>query len=98
VRLTVLAAAGCGGFAAASVDSRGDGFFRDHHTQLLWLAGLLRIALRWPAQAPLALQLSAGAHANLVRPKMEVRRSGEPAIVASPVGGALGVELVVSLR
>jgi hypothetical protein len=88
----------CAGLAAASVAVRGEAFFVDRSTRLAWGAGLMRAAVRWPADSPVAAELSLGGHANLVRPRMRVLRSSEPDRVSWILGGSLGLQLVVSLR
>ncbi|HTU60384.1 MAG TPA: hypothetical protein VMF89_18160 [Polyangiales bacterium] len=89
---------GCVGAAAASVGVRGEAFFVDRSARLAWAAGLMRAAVRWPADSPVAAELALGGHANLVRPRMRVLNSSEPDRVSWVLGGSLGLQLVVSLR
>lgn len=88
----------CAGMAAASVAVRGEAFFVDRSTRLAWAAGLMRAAVRWPADSPVAAELSLGGHANLVRPRVRVLHSSEPDRMSWILGGSLGLQLVVSLR
>gem|GEM_PF-5630577 len=88
----------CAGIAAASVAVRGEAFFVDRSTRLAWAAGLMRAAVRWPADSPVAAELSLCGHANLMRPRMRVLHSSEPDRVSWVLGGSLGLQLVVSLR
>jgi hypothetical protein len=87
----------CAGAGTASVAVRGEDFETDRRARLTWLAGLLRVAVRWPADSLVAAELVLGGHANLVRPRMRVLGSSEPDRVSWLLGGSLGLQLVVSL-
>jgi hypothetical protein len=87
----------CGGAGAASVSVRGEDFLVDHRTRLTWFGALARAALRWPADALVAVELVLGGHVNLVRPRMLVLGSSEPDRVSWLLGGSVGVQLAVTL-
>lgn len=89
--LTVL---GCVGVGAGRVEAQGEGYNEDLQTDRLWLAALLRGAVRLDVAGPVSMQIAAGGHGNLTRPRFDV--VGSPALpqVTKIVGGSVGLDLV----
>jgi hypothetical protein len=93
----LLSVHGCLGLTGGAVKAAGDGYADDLRTTVTWLAGLLRVALRWSFAARAALQLSASGHLSLIRPDLRVVGNGARGL-AKLGGGALGLDMIVAFR
>ncbi|HKP64778.1 MAG TPA: hypothetical protein VJV78_48920 [Polyangiales bacterium] len=95
--LGVVGGRGCVGLGAALVDAQGEQFFEDFGAQMGWLAALARLGVRWPVDAPLALEVVGGVHANLVRPRMQVADFAAAEALTGVVGFSFGLDVSVAL-
>ena len=79
------------------VDAQGEQFFQDLDAQMGWLAALARLGVRWPMDAPVALEVIGGVHANLVRPRMQVADFAAAEALTGVVGFSFGLDVSVAL-
>jgi hypothetical protein len=90
--------AGAAGGVARATGSSSSSLPVSKTATMAWVAGVLRVALRYPADSRFSVRVAADGLANVVRPKLEVSGPGAPhPEYAFPLGFAGSLELLFAL-
>jgi hypothetical protein len=90
---------GCAGAVLGAAVARGNGYDDEMRATMAWVAPLLRAGLRYPQTGTLSLRLALEGMVHVVRPRLRVAVDEAEASTAAagPVGGGVGLELVVAI-
>lgn len=91
---------GCAGVLAGAVLAQGRGYATTRGTELAYAALLARAALRYPAGGVISARIALDGLAPVVRPSYAVRETpdnGLATLTPAPIGGALSLEIVLSI-
>jgi hypothetical protein len=92
-----LQAEPCAGLIAGVVPARGDGFPVERRATFGYVAALLRLALRYPAQGMLSLRIAIDGLLNASRPELQVTGASSTSDSTALFGAAPSIELLVEL-
>jgi hypothetical protein len=96
-----LVAESCAGLALGAVNAAGNGYsIQDLPTTLLWVAGVVRFAVRYPRQGAFSARLAADGFVNAERPRLLVQTADGSVVASGPGiwGGAGTLALCISFQ
>jgi hypothetical protein len=88
---------GCAGVAGGVVLAEGEGFPRDAEASMMWLAGVLRAAVRYPESSPISLRFALDGLLAARYPELQTRAPTEDSSAPGPAAAAASLELVIAL-
>jgi hypothetical protein len=97
VALAAFAIATCSGVGGGAALASGSNYIVRKHAAAVWLAGIARVSVRFPASSVVSLRLAADGLVNIVRPKLVVEGDNGETRTAGVVGIAGSLELLLAL-